>query len=56
MAYALVLMLWTIVLILAIMWVLGMVTSTTLGGLLHLLLVVVLVIVVIQFVGGRRVG
>ena len=48
-------MLWTIVVILAIMWLLGMVTSYTLGGLLHILLVVALVIAVVNLIRGRRV-
>jgi hypothetical protein len=49
-------MLWTIVLILALMWALGMVTSTTLGGLLHLLLVVAVIVVVIDLLRGRSVA
>ena len=47
-------MLWTIVVILAVLWVLGLVTSTTMGGLIHLLLVVAIVIVVINLLSGRR--
>jgi hypothetical protein len=47
-------MLWTICVILLILWALGMVTSYTAGGLLHILLVVALVIVVINLVSGRR--
>lgn len=47
-------MLYTIALILLVLWVLGMVTSFTAGGLLHLLLVVALVVVVLQFISGRR--
>ena len=45
---------WTIVIILAIMWILGMLTSTMLGGLLHLLLVVAIVVVVVDLLRGRR--
>ena len=45
---------WTIVIILAIMWLLGMVTSTTLGGLVHILLVVAVILVVVNLVSGRR--
>jgi hypothetical protein len=48
-------MLWTIALILALLWVLGMVTSYTVGGLLHLLLVLALAVVVIRLIQGRRV-
>ncbi len=47
-------MLWTICVILIILWALGMVTSYTAGGLLHILLVVALVMVVINLISGRR--
>jgi len=47
-------MLWTIVVILGILWLLGMVTSYTMGGLIHILLVVALIIVVINLISGRR--
>lgn len=47
-------MLWTIVVILAFMWLLGMVTSTTLGGLLHLLLIIAVVIAIMNLLRGRR--
>jgi hypothetical protein len=47
-------MLWTIFVVLLIMWLLGMVTSTTMGGFIHLLLVIALVAVVIQLISGRR--
>lgn len=46
-------MLWTIVAIMLILWVLGMVTSTTLGGLLHLLLVLAVAVVLIRVIQGR---
>jgi hypothetical protein len=45
---------WTIVFILAIMWVLGMLTSTTMGGLLHILLVVAIIVVIVNLLSGRR--
>lgn len=48
-------MLWTVVLILIVLWVLGLVTSYTLGGLLHLLLVVAVFAVVIRLIRGRRI-
>jgi hypothetical protein len=48
-------MLWTIFLILLVMWMLGMVTAYTMGGFIHILLVIALVAVVIQLLGGRRV-
>ena len=48
-------MLWTIFVILLILWLLGLITSYTLGGWIHILLVIALVVVVIQFIQGRRV-
>ena len=48
-------MLWTIFVILLIMWVLGLVTSYTMGGFVHILLVIALVVlVVLNLVQGRR--
>jgi hypothetical protein len=47
-------MLWTIAVILLVLWVLGMVSSYTAGGLVHLLLVIAIVVVVFQFISGRR--
>ena len=47
-------MLWTILVILVVLWALGMVTSYTMGGFIHLLLVVAVAVVVIRFVQGRR--
>ena len=47
-------MLWTIAVILLVLWALGMVSSYTAGGLVHLLLVIAIVVVVLQFIGGRR--
>ncbi len=48
-------MLWFIFALLLILWLLGMVSSYTLGGFLHLLLVVALVVLVINLIAGRRV-
>jgi hypothetical protein len=48
-------MLWTIFVILLFLWVLGMVTSTTLGGFIHLLLLIAIVVVLIRVIQGRRV-
>jgi len=48
-------MLWTIAIILLVLWALGMVTSYTMAGLIHILLVVALVVVLIQLIQGRRV-
>lgn len=47
-------MLWTLFVILFIMWLLGMVSSYTLGGFIHILLVLALVAVVVQLISGRR--
>jgi hypothetical protein len=47
-------MLYTIAVILLILWVLGLVSSYTLGGLIHILLVVALVVIVLNLVRGRR--
>jgi len=48
-------MLWTIAVVLLILWALGLVTSYTLGGFIHILLVVAIVIVLIRVIQGRRV-
>lgn len=47
-------MLYTIAVVLLILWVLGLVTSFTAGGLLHALLVIAVVIVIFQLISGRR--
>ena len=47
-------MLWTIFVILLILWLLGMVTSNTMGGFIHILLVVAIVMVLINLISGRR--
>jgi len=48
-------MLWTIFVILLILWLLGMVSSFTLGGFINLLLVVALIVLIFQLLTGRRV-
>jgi hypothetical protein len=48
-------MLWTIFVILLVMWALGLVTSYTMGGFVHVLLVIALVILVLNLLQGRRV-
>jgi hypothetical protein len=48
-------MLWTIFVILVVLWLLGIVTSYTLGGFVHILLVVAVVILVIRLIQGRGV-
>lgn len=47
-------MLWTIFVILLVMWLLGLVSSYTLGGYLHLLLLLAVIVLVINLVTGRR--
>lgn len=47
-------MLWTIAIVLVILWLLGMVTSTTLGGFIHLLLVIALISVLVRVITGKR--
>jgi hypothetical protein len=47
-------MLWTIFVILLVLWLLGVVTSYTLGGFIHILLVVAIAVVLIQLFTGRR--
>ena len=49
-------MLYTVAVVLLILWVLGLVTSFTAGGLLHILLVLAVVMVIFQVVTGRKVG
>jgi hypothetical protein len=47
-------MLWTIFVILLVLWLIGMVSSTTLGGFIHILLVVAVVMLIINLISGRR--
>ena len=47
-------MIYTVCVILAVLWALGMVTSYTMGGLLHLLLIIALVGIVLNLIQGRR--
>ena len=46
-------MLWTIFVILLVLWLLGLVTSYTLGGFIHLLLIIAVVVLVIRLIQGR---
>lgn len=48
-------MLWTIAVILAVLWVLGLITSYTMGGFVHVLLVAAVVVVLIRIIQGRKV-
>ena len=47
-------MLWTLAVILLVLWALGLVTSYTMGGFIHLLLVIAIVVVVVRVIQGRR--
>jgi Family of unknown function (DUF5670) len=47
-------MLWTIAVILLVLWALGLVTSYTMGGFIHILLVIAIVVVLINVIQGRR--
>jgi uncharacterized protein DUF5670 len=49
-------MLWTLALVLLVLWMLGLVTSYTMGGLIHLLLVFALVVFVLRIIQGRRIA
>lgn len=48
-------MLWTIAVILIILWLLGLVTANTMGGFIHVLLVVAIVVVLLRVIQGRRI-
>jgi len=47
-------LLWTVTIILVILWLLGLVTSYTLGGFVHLLLVLAIIVILIRVIQGRR--
>jgi len=47
-------MLYTIAIVLIVLWLLGLVTSSTMGGLIHVLLVIAIVMVLVNLIGGRR--
>ena len=47
-------MLWTIAVILIILWALGLVSSYTMGGFIHILLVIAIIVLIIGFIQGRR--
>ncbi len=47
-------MLYTIAVVMLILWLLGLVTSTTMGGFVHILLVIAIVVILLQVIGGRR--
>ena len=47
-------MLYTIAVVLIVLWLLGLVTSTSMGGLIHILLVIAIIMVLVNFISGRR--
>lgn len=47
-------MLWTIFVVLVVLWLLGMVTSYTVGGLIHVLLVIAIIVAIVNLIQGRR--
>ena len=47
-------MLYTLAVILVLMWLLGLITSYTIGGFIHILLVIALIMVLVSFISGRR--
>ncbi len=47
-------MLYTIAIVLAILWLLGLVTSTTMGGFIHILLVIAIVVILLRVISGRK--
>lgn len=47
-------MLWTIFVILLVLWLLGMVSSVTMGGFIHILLIIAIVVVLLRVIEGRR--
>jgi Family of unknown function (DUF5670) len=49
-------MLWTIAVILVILWLLGLVSGYTLGNFIHILLVIAIIVVIVGFIQGRRPG
>ncbi len=48
-------MLWTIAVVLIILWLLGLVSSYTMGGFIHILLVIAIVVVLVRVIQGRKI-
>jgi len=48
-------MLWTIIIILLALWFLGLITSYTMGGLLHILLVIAVILIIVRLLQGRKI-
>lgn len=49
-------MLYTLAVVLVVLWLLGMVSSVSMGGFIHVLLVIAVVVLLLQVIGGRRIG
>jgi hypothetical protein len=49
------LMVWTVCVVLIVLWLLGLVSSYTMGGLIHILLVIAIVVVLVRIINGRRI-
>ncbi len=47
-------MLWTLAVILVILWLLGLVTAYTMGGLIHILLVIAIIVILFRIISGRK--
>jgi len=47
-------MLWTVCVVLIVLWLLGLVTGTTMGGLIHILLVIAIIVVLVRIISGRK--
>ena len=47
-------MLWTICVVLIILWLLGLVTGTTMGGLVHVLLIIAIIVVLVRVISGKK--
>ncbi len=47
-------MLWTIAVILLVLWAVGLITGTTISGFIHVLLVIAIIVVLLQIINGRR--
>jgi hypothetical protein len=47
-------MLWTICVVLLVLWLLGIVTGSTMGGLIHVLLVIAIIVVLVRVISGRK--
>jgi hypothetical protein len=48
-------MLWTLCVVLIILWLLGVVSGTTIGGLIHVLLLIAIIVVLVRLIGGKKI-